>query len=654
MKKTEIKEIIKNLTIEEKALLLTGGNAVRSTGKVDRFNIPVKTYDDGPHGLANGKNPVCFPSTCGVAATWNRELTRKLGNALASECINQDVDILLAPGINLKRSILCGRNFEYYSEDPILTAELASEYINGVEEKGVSTSLKHFAANNMETYRLRTSADLDEKTLRELYTRSFEITLRKSKPASVMCAYNKYNGTWCSENYYLLTELLRNKFGYEGFVVSDWGAVRNVGKACAAGLDLQMPTNSNIVEDVKNALKEGTVVEKDIDRALEHILEFLFREKAVDNKPYSRKEQHEFARKVARESICLLRNDDNVLPISKKAKKIGIIGDLAINPVIDGQGAAEVHPNPECIDIPIEEIKKNFKDSEIIYIDCLHNNAFPTSMPWNDYEKWFTPLKDCDYVVMFTGFPYTYDSENTDKPDAHLFPYIEMMMKEIRNKYCSNLIVVLQTGAAVCEGPWIYQPKGLIEMWLAGEGGGKAIADVLSGDYNPSGKITETFPRVMRTDMDLGRVQSSMKYTEQWQVGYRYYDLHPEEIWYPFGFGLSYTSYEYSNLDVLYDNNMIRCTLDIENVGDVAGSEIAQLYMAKRTNGNNGPIKELKGFQKVKIEPHKKQSVEIMVDIRDICDYDENKHDWVLNNGEYLVMVGSSSRDIRLEKSIKV
>ena len=645
--KNNVNEILNLLTFEEKVSLLTGAGSM-STAGVERLGLKAKTFADGPHGVRadSEKNCTAFPSLCLVGSTWDVELVEKMGKALAKDCIRHNIDMILGPGVNIKRQVLCGRNFEYISEDPILAGEIAAAYINGLQSLGVSASLKHFAANNQEKYRLTTSVDADIRTLMEIYLKAFEIAVKKSSPASVMCAYNKLHSIWCSENRFLLTEVLRDMWGYEGFVVSDWGAVKNPVKAFKAGLNLQMPQNKNICKEIKEAIENGEITEEEIDTAVKRVLDFLLEkhEKSID---YNRDEQHQIVREVAAAGTVLLKNDANTLPLTpEKYKKIAVVGEFANNPIIGGQGSAEVKVNTEYVDSPYAELKKILGDGvNVKYIEMYNKCAFSREMLWPKLGEFESYIEDCDAVVMFVGAMESEDTEQFDRRTAEFNPNYEMFINYAA-QIGKKVVVVMQSGSAMILGDWKNKVHAIVQMWLGGEGAGGAVADVLCGKINPSGKLSETFPTKLRTDLAYPGNEYTAKYPEGIFVGYRYYDVHPEEIVYPFGHGLSYTEFEYSNFEAEQKDSDIHISLQLENTGSSKGAEVVQLYIGDPIATVERPLKELKVGEK--------KRVTFTIPLHDLGYYNVLLKDWVTEPGKYIIYIGSSSRDIRMEKSIYI
>lgn len=648
-----IPEMISSMTLEEKAKFLTGA-ASMLTHSLERFGIEPKKLADASHGirLAQKDNCTYFPNLCCLAATWDKEISHEMGVGLAKECIKQNVSLLLGPGVNIKKNILCGRNFEYLSEDPVLAGELAAAFINGLEENGVGTSLKHFAVNNQEKYRTETSVEIDERTLREIYLKPFEIAVKKSKPTSVMCAYNKVNAVWCSENKFLLSEILKDEWGYEGFVISDWGAVHDVCRVINAGLDFQMPGNPNILEAVQKGLDEGRTTMEAIDRAVERVLAFVTRPNAQARWEYDRDEQHALARKIAASGITLLKNEEQLLPLRNgKFKKIGVLGGFAEDPLIGGEGAADVYPMPEYIESPLAELKKQLPDVEFVYRPVFTKNVMPEHHLWGPEAAAANKLvADCDAVIFFMGAMLSEDTERYDRRSARMNENFEDLIFNIR-KDNKKFIGVIQAGSALLMDDWMDRLDACIYAWFGGEATGGAIADVLTGKVNPSSKLPETLPVVMRTDYEYPGSRLHVEYNDKLNVGYRYYDQHPDEIGYPFGYGLSYTTFRYDDLSVEQKDGQLCICFKLTNTGDVDGSEVAQIYVGDPVSMVTKPPKELKAFEKVFLKAGQSRDVHISFPVKDIAYYNMSLHDWVVENGVYEVFVGSSSRDIRLTGS---
>lgn len=641
----EIKELLTQLTIREKAELLTG-DAGMLTHAVERLGIPARNLADGPHGIRHEKEENCtsFPNLCSAAATFDTDLVYEMGEALAVDCIEHDVDMLLGPGINIKRYANCGRNFEYFSEDPVLAGELAAAYINGLQSLGVAASLKHYALNNQEKDRLNISVEADERTLREIYLKCFEIAVKKSQPKSVMCSYNKYQSIWCSENKYLLTDILKNEWGFKGFVVSDWGAVQNAGRAIAAGLDLQMPYNWIMADTLERAIADGILTEERLDDAVSRFLSFALSEKSK-NTVYDRAKLHDVARRVAAGGTVLLKNE-GVLPLtSEKYKKIAVVGEYGDNALSYGQGSAEVFPHDEYIESPLTELKKALPESEFVYLKTYEKRSFSDVMLWPKVGAFLEDIKDCDIVLMFVGAMESEDTENFDRRTLAINPNQEMFIDAAVNNG-KKVVVICQSGSAMVFGRWRNRVDAILQMWLGGEAAGGAIADVLTGKTNPSGRLPETFPKKERRDLDIGN-GLVVRYGEGFEVGYRYYDLHPEEIAYPFGHGLSYTEFEYKEASLAREGDVLNITLKLKNVGSCDGAEVVQVYSAKPLSCVSRAQKELKAFKKVFLKAGEEKEVCISLSCSDLAYYNPALRDWVVENGEYLLHIAASSRDIR-------
>ena len=651
-----IESILNELTLEEKATLLTGA-ASMTTAEIERLGVPAKNMADGPHGIRSkqfgGANMTNFPSVSSLGCSWDRELAFENGKALGVDCIEHGLDMILAPGINIKRNMLCGRNFEYVGEDPILAGEMGAAYIRGVQSTGIGTSLKHFAVNSQETLRSSISAEVDERTLREIYLRGFEIAIQKSHPESVMCSYNKINGIWASENKWLLTEVLRDEWGYDGVVVSDWGAVHNQCKALMAGLDLQMPADSTVVDRIREGIEKGTVTEEQLDRAVARILRFALKPKAAPV-AYDREAQHRTVQKAAAGSICLLRNEDGFLPLdSKKRKKIAVVGEFAVKPRRNGQGSAEVYTHPESVDSPLDCLRAALEGVQIDYVEGIKINEFPETHMWSPAlgKSYLINTHSYDAILIFVGYPDYNDAEGYDRQMAALSPHIDYYIERTL-KQNPNVCVILQTGGAVLRPRWADSVKALIQMGLAGEGGGQAIADILTGKVTPSGKLTETYPTELRTDYDRFGNDTHVGYGEGFRVGYRYYDEHPEQVWYPFGYGLSYTEFAYRDLAVEQETDGVRVRFTVENIGKREGAEVVQVYVSDPVSVVSKPKKELRNFEKVFLQAGESRSVEIFLENRDFAYYNVCLHDWVIENGRYDILVAASAEDIRLKASV--
>ncbi|MDU3803214.1 glycoside hydrolase family 3 C-terminal domain-containing protein [Paraclostridium bifermentans] len=663
-----IKELIKQMSLEEKASLCSGLN-FWNTKPIERLNIPSIMMTDGPHGLRKqsegadhlGINEsveaTCFPTASALACSFDRDLVKELGIAIGEECQSENVSIVLGPGANIKRSPLCGRNFEYYSEDPYLSSEMAKNQIQGTQSQGIGTSLKHFAANNQEHRRMTIDTIVDERTLREIYLASFETAVKEAHPWTVMCAYNKLNGEYCSENYRLLTEILRNEWGFEGFVVSDWGAVNDRVKGLSSGLELQMPADGGmgdnlIVEAVKrNRLSEGV-----LDEAVERILNIIF--KAVENKRenviYSKEKHHELARKIAGECMVLLKNEEKILPL-KKEENIAVIGELATK--VRYQGGGSSHINPTKVDNAYEEIV-NFAGTE----NVRYARGYDLSIDDTIYDLAEEAKKlaiEADKVILFIGLPERYESEGFDRTHLNI-PKNQYDLVKTLKSVNENIVVVLSNGSPI-EMPFLSDVKAILEAYLTGQASGKAICDLLYGEVNPSGKLAETFPLKLSDNpsyLNFPGEVDKVEYKEGIFVGYRYYDKKAMDVLFPFGYGLSYTNFEYSNLKIskneIDDTEKVTVSVNIKNIGDVFGKEIVQLYIRDKESSVTRPEKELKGFGKIGLEPGEEKEVTFILNKRSFAYYNVDLGDWHVESGEFEILIGKSSREIVLKEVITV
>lgn len=660
----KIKEIVSQMTLEEKASMCSGADFWH-TEAVERLGIPASMVSDGPHGLRKqdqeadhlGVNEsikaVCFPAGCGTAASFNRELLRQMGETLGEECQAEGVSVILGPAVNIKRSPLCGRNFEYYSEDPFVASEAAGALIHGIQSKNVGTSIKHFLANNQETRRMSSDSRIDERTIREIYLAAFEGAVKKEKPWTVMCSYNKINGTYAAENHKYLTEILRDEWGFDGYVMSDWGAVNSRVKDLQAGLDLEMPSSNGFNDKlIVGAVQSGELPEKVLDTAVARILNIVFRyeENRDRSAVFDRDKDHEMARRVAQETIVLLKNE-GVLPLSEK-DEIAFIGKYAKTPRYQGGGSS--HINSHKVTSALDEVKGM---TNVTYAQGFDDKEDRTD------EKLFAEAieaaKKAKVAVIFAGLPDAFESEGFDRE--------HMRMPNCQNELISkvaavqpNTVVVLHNGSPV-EMPWANEVKGIVEAYLGGQAVGGAVCDILFGRVNPSAKLPETFPLKLEDNPSyLSYIGEGdmVEYREGIFVGYRYYDKKKMEVLFPFGHGLSYTTFAYSNLrtdkDSMKDTDTMEVSVDIENTGKMAGREVVQLYIADKESTVIRPLKELKGFEKVELAPGEKKTVTFRLDKRAFAYYSVKIHDWHVETGAFDIMVGASSADIKLTKEVNV
>ncbi|EEL87296.1 glycosyl hydrolase [Bacillus cereus] len=667
--KRDIKKIISQMTLEEKASLCSGLDFWNTKG-IERLGIPSIMVTDGPHGLRkqaegadhlgiyNSIPSTCFPSAVGLASTWNKDLINQVGVALGEECQAENVGVLLGPGANIKRSPLCGRNFEYFSEDPYLSSQMAANHVKGVQSQGIGTSLKHFAANNQEHRRMSVDAIVDERTLREIYLASFEDVIKEAQPWTVMSAYNKINGEYASENNYLLNDILKDEWGFEGFVVSDWGAVNERVASLANGLELEMPSSFGIGEKkIVDAVNGGELSVEKLDQSVERLLNIIF--KAVDNQlenaVYSKDAHHQLAREVASESMVMLKNEDSILPL-KKEGTVAIIGEFAKQPRYQGGGSS--HINPTKLESILEEIEMVSGEKTNILFEQGYNLA-SDDVDENMINEAKKIAESADTVVLFVGLPDRYESEGFDRKHLQM-PENHVQLIEAIAEVQSNIVVVLSNGAPI-EMPWIGKVKGILEGYLGGQALGGAIADLLFGDANPSGKLAETFPKVLSDNpsyLNFPGEGDKVEYKEGVFVGYRYYDKKNVEPLFPFGFGLSYTNFEYSNLSVdkkeIKDTETVSVTVNVKNIGSTVGKEIVQLYIKDVESTMIRPEKELKGFEKVELQPGEEKTVNFTLNKRSFAYYNVELKDWHVETGEFEILVGKSSREIVLQDNMYV
>ncbi|WP_339254719.1 glycoside hydrolase family 3 C-terminal domain-containing protein [Paenibacillus sp. FSL P2-0136] len=666
---TELQKLISQMTLEEKAGLCSGLDFWNTKG-IERLGIPSVMVTDGPHGLRkqqgdadhlglnNSVPATCFPSAAGLASSWDRDLIFRVGEALGTECQVENVAVLLGPGNNIKRSPLNGRNFEYFSEDPFLASEMAANHVKGVQSQGVGTSLKHYAANNQEHRRMSVDAVIDERTLREIYLASFEGTVKQSQPWSVMCSYNQVNGEYASESYELLTKVLREEWGFEGFVVSDWGAVNERVKALAAGLELEMPSSAGIGDaKIVAAVKSGELAMETLDLAVERMLAFIF--KSVENRNpqavFDADKHHQLAREVARESMVLLKNEGGILPLVKSGR-IAVIGEFAKQPRYQGGGSS--HVNPSRMDDAFVELQAVAGDAaSFLYAQGYELESDDINADLLR-EACDTAAK-ADAAVLFLGLPDRYESEGYDRSHL-LLPASHKALIEAVAEVQSEIIVVLSNGAPV-EMPWLHRAKAVLEGYLGGQAFGGAVADLLFGEVSPSGKLAETFPMKLSDNpsfLNFPGEGDTVEYKEGLFVGYRYYDKKEIEPLFPFGYGLSYTEFEYSRLLLdqtrIQDTDTVQVSVTVKNTGSRAGKEVVQLYVSDVESHVIRPLQELKGFGKIELQPGEERSVTFTLDKRSFAYYNVQLGDWHVESGMFKISVGSSSRDIRLSTELEV
>lgn len=662
--KRDVKAIVKQMTLEEKAGMCSGKDFWRLKS-VERLGIPEVMVSDGPHGLRKqsdqadhlGVNDsikaVCFPTACVTACSFDRDLLRKLGETIGDECQEENVSVILGPTVNIKRSPLCGRNFEYFSEDPYLASQMAAAHIKGVQSRHIGTSIKHFAANNQEYRRMSCSSEIDERTFREIYLAAFETAVKEAKPYTVMCSYNQVNGEFASENHRLLTEILRDEWGFEGYVMSDWGAVNKRVKGLQAGLDLEMPGSGGDTDrEIAEAVKNGTLKEEVLDTAVERILNIIF-EYADNRQPgsFDKEADHELAAKIAQESIVLLKNE-NILPLPTEGKKIAFIGKFADKPRFQGGGSS--HINSFKVTSALEAVKGI---AEVTYVQGY--DTAEDQVEEGLLAEAVQTAKEADVAVIFAGLPDAFESEGYDRTHMRMPECQNILISEIA-KVQENVVVVLHNGSPV-EMPWADDVKGIMEAYLGGQAVGTAEVNLLFGKANPCGKLAETIPYKLEDNpsyLYFPGDGKTVEYREGVFVGYRYYDTKKMPVRYPFGHGLSYTAFTYSDLTLsaenIMDTDTLKVSLKVKNTGNMAGKEIVQLYVADKTGAVSRPEKELKNFVKVELQPQEEKTVEMELDQRSFAWYNTQINDWYAATGEYEIIAAASAADIRLRKTVHV
>lgn len=653
----DIQSLVAQMTLEEKAALCTGASAWTTT-PVERLGVPELICSDGPHGVrrqadvhemgAKSLPATCFPTASCVAASWDVDLVSKMGEALAEECIALNVDVLLGPGVNMKRSPLGGRNFEYFSEDPYLAGELAASMINGVQSKGVGTSLKHFAANNQEFQRFSISAEVDERSLREIYLPAFEKAVKQARPWTVMCSYNKLNGTFASEHHTLLTKILKQEWGFEGLVVSDWGAVRDRVAALQGGLDWEMPgPQERRVKEVVEAVRAGKLDQALLDESVRRILRIVFKAKETPKQgSFDVEAHHALAHKIAVESMVLLKNN-GILPL-KGQQHVAVIGQAAETAHFQGGGSS--HINPTKVDVPFKELQAQAGNAELTYAEGYptDNSSRPEMI-----DRAVQLATNADVAILYIALPSFKESEGYDRKDLDLTRQQVALIKAVSQAQ-PNCVVVLNNGSPVVMNEWIDGVAAVLEAYMMGQAGGAAIADVLYGKVNPSGKLTETFPlRLADTPAYLNWPGSAgaVHYGEGLYIGYRYYDARHVPVLFPFGYGLSYTTFAYSNAQVssssFKDVDGLTVIVDVTNTGMVAGKEVVQVYVHDQKSGLERPVKELKGFAKVALQPGETKTVRLPLDFRAFAFYHPEHKQWITEDGAFDLLIGASALDIR-------
>ncbi|MEH3076921.1 MAG: glycoside hydrolase family 3 C-terminal domain-containing protein [Quadrisphaera sp.] len=676
--------VLASLTLEEKASLLDGSDFWHTQG-LPEHGVPAVMVTDGPHGLRKqptdgdhlglgGSVPAtCFPPAAGLASSWDVDLLQRVGTALGEECRAEGVAVLLGPGVNMKRTPLCGRNFEYFSEDPLLAGDLAAALVRGVQGQGVGTSLKHFAANNQETHRMSVSAEVDERTLREVYLTAFERVVRDAQPWTVMCSYNRINGVYASQDPWLLTQVLRDEWGFTGLVVSDWGAVDDRPTGVAAGLDLEMPSSSGAsTAKVLAAVREGRISEDDVDRAARRVLQLVAKSQPglAEPRPYDAAAHHALAREAAQRSAVLLKNEpvsshggDPLLPLDPAAwpdgGTVAVVGEMARTPRYQGAGSSQVVPTQ--LDDALTALRDGVGDRARVTFAAGYaldgdGDVAAEALSGEAVEA----AREADVVLLFLGLPGSYESEGFDREHLDL-PAEQLALLDALLEVNESVVVVLSNGSAVRLHPWADRVPALLEGWLLGQAGGSAVADLLLGVVSPSGKLAETLPlRLEDTPAFTGFPGEGgvVRYGEGVFIGYRWYDTRRAPVAFPFGHGLTYTTFLYEELDVEVTGSGagtgLRVGARITNTGRVAAAEVVQVYVSDPEASVARPDSELKAFARVELEPGQSRTVSFELDARALSYWSSVQRRWVVEGGAFEVRVGASARDVRLRETVHV
>jgi len=656
-----VESILKELTLEEKAGLCSGAD-IWNLKSVERLGLKTIMVADGPHGLrkqfdtadVSGLTPsakaTCFPTACASACSWDLDLLNEIGQAIGEECLQEQVSVVLGPGVNIKRSPLCGRNFEYFSEDPYLAGKLAASFINGVQSKGIGTSLKHFALNNQETLRMTIDAVADERAKREIYLKPFEIAVKESQPWTVMCSYNRVDGTYASDHKRLLTDILKDEWGHQGVVISDWGATNDRVRGIDAGMEIEMPASQEKNDErIVAAVQNGSLDIEALDHAVRRILSLIL--KSTDNFKedyhYNQSAHHSLARKAAAASTVLLKNN-GILPL-KKDKNIAVIGAFAKTPRYQGAGSSLI--NPHQVDSACDELEKQ----NIPY-------AFAPGYAFNETEPNDTLIQEAvalakysDTVVLFAGLPDAFESEGFDRTHISMPESHNTLIRQILN-VCQNTVIVLMNGSAVSM-PWEQGASAILACHLGGEAVASAAVDVLFGRINPCGKLAETYPFALEdvpSYLYFPGFKESVEYRESIYVGYRYYDKAEKTVLYPFGHGLSYTEFTYRAFSIDEKNGNFHLSFTLKNTGKYDGAEIVQVYVQNNDSVLFKPEKELRDFKKVFLKAGEETIVTFTLTKDAFTYYNTEISNWHIESGIYKILIGSSSRDIRLNQAVAI
>ena len=662
-------DIVSKMSLEQKAKFVSGYDYWHLE-EAPELGLPGIMMTDGPNGLRkqDTQNPhktkiglgnviktTCFPPAATSACSWDEELWYEEGRAMARECLAERVSVILGPGTNIKRSPVCGRNFEYFSEDPLLAGKSAAGIINGIQSLGIGASLKHFACNSQEAFRMVIDEIIDERAIREVYFPAFEIAVKESRPWTVMNSYNRINGVYASQNKWLQQDVLRDEWGFKGLVVTDWGSSVDRGPGIKCGTDLEMPSSGRLNTDrIINAVKNKTLDEAELDRCVSRVVDLILKAKpALSNThTYNKQEHHEIAGKIAEGAMVLLKNEGNILPL-KAGQKIAVIGELAEFPRFQGAGTSFIIPTR--LDSALDELKK-------AGLDITYSRGYDRKRDFADRERIseaVSAAKAADVAVVFAGLTEEFEGEGYDRVDINMPSCHNALISEVA-KANPNTVVVL-AGGSVVYMPWVNEVKGLLNSGLGGQAGGAAVANILTGKVNPSGKTAETYPARFEDNPTFGNYPGgpvTSEHRESVYIGYRYYDTAKKEVLFPFGYGLSYTTFEYSDIKVsskdIEDTDTLKVSFKIKNTGSVDGAEIAQVYVADKESTIFRPEKELRAFTKVFLKAGEEKEVTVELGKRAFAYYNVNIGDWHVETGEFDILVGASSRDIKLSETVKV
>lgn len=678
-------EIVGKMSLEQKANFVSGYDYWHLE-EAPELGLPKICVTDGPHGLrkAKGKDYVpeegeakssggiglgnsvpttCFPPAATSSCSWDDDLLFEEGVAMAEECLKEKVSVILGPGTNIKRAPTCGRNFEYFSEDPYLAGKCSAAVINGVQSKGVGTSLKHYACNSQEAFRMVVNEVIDERTMRELYFPAFEIAVKESQPWTVMNSYNRINGVYASQNYWMQQQVLREEWGFDGLIMTDWGASVDRVDGVKAGTDLEMPSSGNLnAKKIVAAVKNGTLDEAILDERVDTVVDLILKSKPALEKThtYDKKAHHKIAQKIAEGSMVLLKNEDNILPI-QAGQKVAVIGEMAKAPRYQGAGSSVINPTM---------VSNAFDELEALGVDVTYAQGYYKTAPTKKEQKTrmteaqlteeaVNVAKNADVAVVFAGLTEDFEGEGYDRETIDMPPNHNKLISDVAAAN-PNTIVVLAGGSVVLM-PWLSEVKGLLNSGLGGQAVGAAVANILTGKVNPSGKTSETYPVSFEANPTFGNYPGgpvTSEHKESVYIGYRYYDSANEDVVFPFGFGLSYTTFEYSDIklsaDSIKDTDTLTVSFKVKNTGDVAGAEIAQVYVADKESTIFRPAKELKGYKKVFLNGGEEKEVSVELSKRAFAFYNVNINDWCVESGDFDIMVCASSRDVKLTATVNV